>query len=77
MEELERLAGVTGIKDLHRESIDHITIPSREGKGRLKRVEEVFDCWFESGRFVCSSRRALAIIETFDQYAMGSTSLSL
>ncbi|KAF8348297.1 tRNA synthetases class I-domain-containing protein [Amanita rubescens] len=49
VEELERLSGVTGIKDLHRESIDHITIPSRDGKGRLKRVEEVFDCWFESG----------------------------
>ncbi|KAF5351898.1 hypothetical protein D9756_007589 [Leucocoprinus leucothites] len=47
--ELERLSGVSGIKDLHRESIDHITIPSQKGKGQLKRVEEVFDCWFESG----------------------------
>jgi isoleucyl-tRNA synthetase len=36
---------------LHRESIDHITIPSKTGKGTLKRVEEVFDCWFESGRY--------------------------
>lgn len=26
--ELERLSGVTGIKDLHREFVDHITIPS-------------------------------------------------
>jgi isoleucyl-tRNA synthetase len=43
---------VTGIKDLHRESIDHITIPSQQGKGDLKRIEEVFDCWFESGRCV-------------------------
>nr|GAT56292.1 predicted protein [Mycena chlorophos] len=49
VEELERLSGVTGIKDLHRESIDHLTIPSPSGKGTLKRVEEVFDCWFESG----------------------------
>lgn len=48
--ELETLSGVTGIKDLHRESIDHITIPSQKGKGTLKRVDEVFDCWFESGR---------------------------
>jgi isoleucyl-tRNA synthetase len=31
------------------DSIDHITIPSKQGKGDLKRVEEVFDCWFESG----------------------------
>jgi len=50
--ELERLSGVSGITDLHRESIDHITIPSQKCKGQLKRVEEVFDCWFESGRSV-------------------------
>ncbi|EMD37268.1 hypothetical protein CERSUDRAFT_113919 [Gelatoporia subvermispora B] len=49
VEELEKLSGVTGIKDLHRDSIDHITIPSSRGKGQLKRIEEVFDCWFESG----------------------------
>jgi len=30
-------------------SIDDITIPSKQGKGRLRRVPEVFDCWFESG----------------------------
>ena len=47
--ELEKLSGVSGITDLHRESIDHITIPSQQGKGDLKRIEEVFDCWFESG----------------------------
>jgi isoleucyl-tRNA synthetase len=45
---------VTGITDLHRESIDQITIPSKQGKAVLKRVEEVFDCWFESGRSVLS-----------------------
>jgi isoleucyl-tRNA synthetase len=50
VEELEKLSGVTGITDLHRDKIDHITIPSQKGKGVLKRVEEVFDCWFESGR---------------------------
>lgn len=47
--ELEKLSEVTGIKDLHRENIDHIVIPSQKGKGDLKRVDEVFDCWFESG----------------------------
>lgn len=52
VKQLEELSGVTGIKDLHRESIDHITIPSQKGYGQLKRVEEVFDCWFESGRCV-------------------------
>jgi isoleucyl-tRNA synthetase len=30
-------------------SVDHLTIPSKKGKGVLKRVSEVFDCWFESG----------------------------
>lgn len=30
-------------------SIDSLTIPSRCGKGLLRRIPEVFDCWFESG----------------------------
>ncbi|KAH7911972.1 tRNA synthetases class I-domain-containing protein [Hygrophoropsis aurantiaca] len=47
--ELEELSGVKGITDLHREHVDGITIPSKQGKGVLKRTEEVFDCWFESG----------------------------
>ncbi|KAI9501839.1 isoleucyl-tRNA synthetase [Coemansia spiralis] len=47
--ELEELTGTTGITDLHRDNIDHLTIPSRQGKGVLRRIEEVFDCWFESG----------------------------
>nr|XP_056709456.1 isoleucine--tRNA ligase, cytoplasmic [Euleptes europaea] len=46
--ELEELSGVK-VTDLHRESVDQITIPSRCGKGMLHRVSEVFDCWFESG----------------------------
>ncbi|XP_016892283.1 isoleucine--tRNA ligase, cytoplasmic [Cynoglossus semilaevis] len=46
--ELEELTG-TKVTDLHRENIDSLTIPSRCGKGTLRRVTEVFDCWFESG----------------------------
>lgn len=46
--ELEELTGVK-VTDLHRESVDQLTIPSRRGKGVLRRVTEVFDCWFESG----------------------------
>lgn len=49
VEELEKLSGVR-VTDLHRENVDHITIPSREGRGELRRVDEVFDCWFENGR---------------------------
>jgi isoleucyl-tRNA synthetase len=37
------------ITDLHRHFIDDITIPSSQGKGLLRRVDDVFDCWFESG----------------------------
>jgi isoleucyl-tRNA synthetase len=29
--------------------MDKIEIPSREGRGMLKRIPEVLDCWFESG----------------------------
>ncbi len=50
--ELEELAGMPArsIEDLHRETIDVITFPSRKtAAGRMRRVEEVFDCWFESG----------------------------
>lgn len=46
--ELEALTGQK-ITDLHRESVDHLTIPSKTGRGDLHRVSEVFDCWFESG----------------------------
>ena len=56
IEELETLSGTKGITDLHRHSIDDITIPSKIGKGKLRRVEEVFDCWFESGSMPYASR---------------------
>ena len=49
IEELQKLSGCGDITDLHREYIDEITIPSQQGKGVLKRIPEVFDCWFESG----------------------------
>lgn len=48
IKELEELSGVK-VTDLHRENVDGITIPSKTGRGVLRRVSEVFDCWFESG----------------------------
>ena len=49
IDELERLSGVR-VKDLHRETVDKLTIPSaKPGNPPLKRITEVFDCWFESG----------------------------
>ena len=44
-----KLSGVK-VEDLHRETVDKIEIPSkRPGQPPLKRIPEVFDCWFESG----------------------------
>lgn len=44
--ELRELSGFDGdLSDIHRDKIDAITIPSRQGKGDLRRIDEVFDCW--------------------------------
>ncbi|KAK7542942.1 tRNA synthetases class I-domain-containing protein [Phyllosticta citricarpa] len=57
VQELKELSGYEGeLTDLHRHKIDHITIPSKQGKGDLRRIEEVFDCWFESGSMPYSSQ---------------------
>ena len=47
-EELARLTGANPA-DLHRHFVDDLTIPSQRGKGELRRVPQVLDCWFESG----------------------------
>jgi isoleucyl-tRNA synthetase len=50
--ELAELAGLdaASIEDLHREHIDEITFAStRTEGGTMRRITEVFDCWFESG----------------------------
>jgi len=46
--ELEGLCG-RKVGDLHKHFVDEIQIPSGKGKGHLRRVPEVLDCWFESG----------------------------
>lgn len=56
IEELRQLSGRDDITDIHRDSIDDITIPSQKGKGQLRRIEEVFDCWFESGSMPFASQ---------------------
>lgn len=56
-QELKDLSGYQGeLTDLHRDKVDHITIPSKQGKGDLRRVSEVFDCWFESGSMPYASQ---------------------
>jgi len=46
--ELESMSGKK-VQDLHKHFVDGLTLPSRAGKGDLKRIPEVLDCWFESG----------------------------
>ncbi|KAI8555532.1 hypothetical protein RHMOL_Rhmol05G0180000 [Rhododendron molle] len=50
IDKLEKLSGVK-VADLHRHKIDHVSVPSSRGLsfGVFRRVEDVFDCWFESG----------------------------
>lgn len=47
IEELQRLAPKAKLDDLHRPFIDEVTF-EKNGK-TYRRVEEVLDCWFESG----------------------------
>ena len=56
-EELFELSGVR-ITDLHKDVVDEITIPSKKNPGTvLRRVDEVFDCWFESGSMLYAQQQ--------------------
>lgn len=46
--ELKKYSGVV-VEDLHRDTIDVITFTIPGEEGVYRRVEEVLDCWFESG----------------------------
>lgn len=69
---IEELCKLTGekITDIHRESIDHLTIPSsRPGKPPLRRINEVFDCWFESGSMPYAQQHyPFENVKEFDEY---------
>lgn len=47
-DELKQYTGVE-VDDLHRENIDHLTFEMDGEEGTYRRIEEVLDCWFESG----------------------------
>ena len=47
-DELEQMTGVR-VDDLHREHVDPLTFTVDGEDGVYRRVEEVLDCWFESG----------------------------
>ncbi len=46
--ELEEKCGQK-VDDLHKHIVDKLTWPSPDGKGTMRRVPDVLDCWFESG----------------------------
>ncbi|MDR2212885.1 MAG: isoleucine--tRNA ligase, partial [Pseudomonadales bacterium] len=46
--ELQEYTGVL-VSDLHREFVDQLTFTRAGEAGTYRRVEEVLDCWFESG----------------------------
>ncbi len=46
--ELEAKCGQK-VDDLHKEFVDKLTWPSPDGKGTMRRIPDVLDCWFESG----------------------------
>ncbi len=48
---IEELAGLSGVRveDLHRENVDPLTFRLDGEPGTYRRIEEVLDCWFESG----------------------------
>ena len=46
--ELEEKCGKK-VEDLHKHYVDDLTWPSPDGKGTMRRIGDVLDCWFESG----------------------------
>lgn len=48
VDELERYSGVR-VSDLHREHVDGLEFTVDGEEGVYRRIEEVLDCWFESG----------------------------
>ena len=48
IDELKSLSGIE-LNDLHRENVDPVTFRVSGEQGVYRRVEEVLDCWFESG----------------------------
>ncbi len=46
--ELEAKCGKK-VEDLHKHYVDDLTWPSPDGKGTMRRIPDVLDCWFESG----------------------------
>ncbi len=48
IEELEKKCGKK-VTDIHKHFVDELTWVSPDGKGTMRRIPDVLDCWFESG----------------------------
>jgi isoleucyl-tRNA synthetase len=48
VEELEKLSGQK-INDIHKDVVDNIEFECPSCQGKMKRIPDVLDCWFESG----------------------------
>lgn len=48
IQDLQELSG-TQVRDIHKPFIDSLKWPCDKCPGTMQRIEEVFDCWFESG----------------------------
>jgi isoleucyl-tRNA synthetase len=70
---------VESLADIHRHFIDDIRLPSVRNPGTyLRRIDEVFDCWFESGsmpygqiHYPFDATRAAALSDSADFIAEG------
>jgi len=52
LEELKKKPGFSGLKeplDLHRPYVDELVFDCPKCQGKMKRIAEVIDCWFDSG----------------------------
>jgi isoleucyl-tRNA synthetase len=52
LDDLKNKSGISGLKeplDLHRPDVDEIAFECSKCGGRMQRVPEVIDCWFDSG----------------------------
>jgi len=72
--ELEKLAGLEygSINDIHRHLIDLIEI-TIDGE-KYKRINEIFDCWFESGAMPYSTVGQLGIVELLEKKCLNKNS---
>ena len=74
LDEIERDFGVRP-KDLHRPYVDELTRPNPDdptGKSTMRRVEDVLDCWFESGSMpFCQVHYPFENKEWFDTHFPG------